>query len=92
MPLTVEQATQAGVLAAEIIGVQGAIANLQGAINANATANEISATVTIGGAGAVMRAAIPMDAAATAALFAQVITAYQAKLDALNAQLAALTA
>jgi hypothetical protein len=92
MILSIEQATAAGKLAAAITAIQGAIDDLRAAIEARAVSSEFQATVTIGGSGRTMRAAIPMNEQATAGVFSQVIAAYEAQIAVLNEQLAALTA
>lgn len=87
MSLTLEQATNAGALAAHIVAADDALAGLDSRIGEGA---QISCMIAQLATGNSVRAEIPMTAEESAAVFNAVRTIVQAKRDALAAALAAI--
>jgi hypothetical protein len=91
MPITVDQATQAGQLAAGITALTTLIAGVQAAISNGVVITQIAVrTQTADGTPDSMIGEITLTAAESATIFTDVVNLYQSRLNSLNAQLAAL--
>lgn len=87
MSLTLEQASQAGALAAAILAADDAIAGLNARIGEGAQITTMIAQLATGNS---VRAEMPMTAEESAAVFDAVLSIVQAKRAALAAALAAI--
>ena len=88
MSLTIQQAQQAGQLAAGIVGYQQVVAALQEVVNTGDQIESMSATRLSNGL--VLNAPITLSVADTAVMFSQLIGIYNDLIAGLQAQLAAL--
>lgn len=99
MALTVEQAKQAGLIAAGINGLEEAITAAQRAVDGNASLSTVGASGTLVSDdpgrvpdGIVLNANIPLTVEESATILNALIAIYEARLAVLQAQLAELTA
>lgn len=90
MPLTSDQAKQAGAIAADIDILTAAIALVQQAIAAGMAIRSHSAIASVPGNDVSMACVFPLSAADSASVFGELQATYQRNLDALVAQLAAM--
>ncbi len=85
MPLTVETATQAGQIAAQIAALQQIVTDLTTAVGANAAIFNLSAQVV--GSGQTLNANMPFSATDSATLLNELITICNNNIATLTAQL-----
>lgn len=90
MALTVDTATQAGQIAAEIVQLQAALAAAQQAVSLNVVLQNYTATGYLSGQTMPLACNVPMSVTDSATILNALATIYQNNITALTAQLAAM--